>query len=424
MKTRLRELVPLALAAMIGGACGVDSPQLPDDPTVSGSRCQSKGSVNWKATVGANLYVNPDSADVLLPAELGTCTVHFGTDEVPHQVNSYVWFRFNLHGNKVNGTTPHGAESGTYSFSTMNTAATEGGAALGKVTQINKANWVVVRQQYWVNTSGGDVLYEDMQLPLQVTLGYPREAGKLERDSLHLQYWSRVTRSDPDFPDDSGVYVAATDVILDDTIPGAVGGLSAGTVGVEQGWQFVPSTDSMGYRYTWYVNNVPQTTWKGFYMLWYTPTVAGTHTIRLDQKLVDTTYVLTKVITVPIPTGISGPVTVNPWVTNSYSALVSNGTAPYSYHWTVDGNYYSSNSSITTPAWNQLTEHTITLTVTDANSATGYADMQVFTSGGECDINDPNCHIEERLPQTSARKASAIPRKPANARLWELLRKP
>ncbi|MBK7907320.1 MAG: hypothetical protein IPJ78_12240 [Gemmatimonadetes bacterium] len=76
------------LSALLAVACNVATPQKPSNPTVSGGRCQTVASVNWKAAIGDNIYINPDSADVMMPEDLKTCTVHFGTVDVPHRIES------------------------------------------------------------------------------------------------------------------------------------------------------------------------------------------------------------------------------------------------------------------------------------------------------------------------------------------------
>jgi hypothetical protein len=175
----------------------------------------------------------------------------------------------------------------------------------------------------------------------------------------------------------------------------------------------VPSVDTIGYGYEWYWDGVYQPGWEDVRRMKRNLPVAGTYTLRVDQILLDTVFTTTKTIVVPVTTNVSGPPIVEPWVSNLYQVSATGGTAPYTYSWTVDGTYYGSGSSINTPAWNQYTEHDITVSVTDANAATGYAELHVFTNHG-CDPQEPGCNIELRALPAGAKSITPAPRRPVS----------
>ena len=80
---------------------------------------------------------------------------------------------------------------------------------------------------------------------------------------------------------------------------------------------------------------------------------------------------------------IYGPTDVQTWWTCNWTAYVTNGTPPYTYHWSIQGmiETYSSDEY-----WSGYAAHGgqvgLNVLVTDANGASGGGYLPIFSSSG------------------------------------------
>jgi hypothetical protein len=83
---------------------------------------------------------------------------------------------------------------------------------------------------------------------------------------------------------------------------------------------------------------------------------------------------------------ISGPGAIEENTSATWSAAVSDGVAPYTYQWTVDGALAGTTSSVTAGGWAAGSLHPIVLRVTDSlGHASNYSEVDVYvTYAGGC----------------------------------------
>jgi hypothetical protein len=376
MQTRKSILCAIVVAASL--ACGGGGP-----PETSGGPCQVLYSKNWEYTV----------SDFSAPRELSHCKLPLYQADT-FRVSGGITFRFNTNENGNSG-----GESNYYRIWTKNTAYTQNGTARGDTLQ-NSGIWFV--DTGYVESGK---YYEEIELPLQFVTNWPVVTNLIERDSISIYYLSRISRSSGSKPfgNYAGEFLAVSSVKRD-TLPALI----SGPAGVDAG--------TGGFGYNWYVDGTPIPENNDLKTLYATLSTAGTHTIRVDQLLLDTTFIVTKSVEVPITTSVDGPAIVQSGTSNQYSAGLAHGTAPYTYVWTIDASYYGTGSSIYAPAWSAYTDHWITVTGTDANGATGYAEKSVYANQG-CDPEDPGCQPELRSAPAEAKRPVTPARKPPEGRL-------
>jgi len=86
---------------------------------------------------------------------------------------------------------------------------------------------------------------------------------------------------------------------------------------------------------------------------------------------------------------ISGPSSVNPYTSHTWTAGVSDGVSPYTYQWTVDGASAGTGSSVTAANWDPGTTHPIVLRVTDSLGHSGSYELDVNVTA--CSPCAPGC---------------------------------
>jgi len=104
---------------------------------------------------------------------------------------------------------------------------------------------------------------------------------------------------------------------------------------------------------------------------------------------------------------INGPTYLNSGEVGTWDAIVTGGSGNYSYTWTVDGYYYSNNSSINY-AFNveEYTEYPIELTVTEG-SASDYDEIWVSVSPDQMMRSSTNNLIQlELYPNPASEKTT------------------
>lgn len=386
MRLHARGAVPFAVA-LLALSCSSSS-------SSSGGACQYLGSANWWQTID----------DFWVPEELQTCSYQLGQADT-FRVIENASFTFNTYQNGNNGP----VLGHYYRLWTKNTAYANGSPRPD--TLQNSGYWVQVSSEV---IDYKTYLYE--QLPLNFVVGWPPETGKAERESLYVEFGSSVSRSNASgspFGNYDGDFLQVSRVLR-----GIGAGSIAPVLGASQTWALVPTGDTLGYRYQWYVDGVPQSE-ADERTFTYTFASAGAHTLRVDQKLLDTTYIVTTNVTVPLTVYKYGPSEVAPYTTHEFTASATMGTGPYSYSWEVDGSPAGTGSSLwwlfqTPQAIVEITVH-----ATDANNNTGLRSGTVYVNTG-CDPEDPEC--EEQL--RAAPSESPVSRKTSLGWWRRLLRLP
>lgn len=280
--------------------------------------------------------------------------------------------------------------------------------------------WVLTRASYveWSPTHGANHSFEDFKVQLDFYVGYPISGTTKEKDSLHLWFDSNQSYTDATYGNNNGVYWKWFNVKRG-VASGSVSNPSA-VVGYPTTGSLTPTDDTVGYQTNWYWNGTIDSSAHNLFAFTRTPSLAGTYTLRADQILFDTTFTTTHSVVVPVNVTLNGSATVSNTVTNYYSATPSGGTSPYTYAWSIDGNAYSTSSSFAAPYWATYSDHWVEVTVTDANGATGFADIHVFVSS--CDPEDPECQPELRA--SDAPKRTAPSKRPLGRTLTPTVRRP
>lgn len=143
-------------------------------------------------------------------------------------------------------------------------------------------------------------------------------------------------------------------------------------------WRSYPSWDTTAYSYKWIVDGqeIPGSA----YAMYHRSFTAGTHvisnvTIRADETR-DTVSVTVKSYNV----AISGPTSVRPLSTCSWSGSASAGTAPYAFEWSAPGGGGSSQWFNYTNSAGSGGGFAVQLAVTDATGTQIYVTRQVSVS--------------------------------------------
>lgn len=296
-------------------------------------------------------------------------------------------------------------DSTFYWFWTKNTAYTSGGNLRGDTLQ-SAGLFTLVRDNFVPEV--GQPAISRFQIPLDVYVGWPI-SGPLERDSLHMRFWTPKSFPDATYGNNYGVYWkwwrVTNGVQNSATVTQPSSPISSG---YQASWTLVPPDDTMGYHVKWFWNGNIESSFNDHFTYSKTMPIAGTYTLRVDQILYDTTYTKSYNIVVPVNVTLSGDAIVSSAATNHYSVSASGGTAPYSYSWSIDGTPYTTSTSFDAPYWATYSDHHLEATVTDANGATGYADLWVFVSS--CDPQDSNCQSSLRAsPQAPKRLPGRTP---------------
>jgi hypothetical protein len=238
------------------------------------------------------------------------------------------------------------------------------------------------------------------------TVGRQPVAGKTELDSMDVSYPTCCNSPPDDRWSGAGAYVTAPVVISN--LPGSIDGEAFPSPGGAHSWRVITDWDTTGYRFQWYVDGVKGTADTGA-TLTRAFTALGSHTLRADQILVDSTVLTSsRQVTVPFLASISGPAAIGPGINNSWFVVAPYGTQPYSYQWNVDGAPIGNGESLTTQ-FGPSSSHVVSVTVTDANAFQASASITVeVSSGGDCPP-DEQCNEALRTP-------SGVPTiKPANS---------
>ena len=309
-------------------------------------------------------------------------------------------------------------EGGYFELWRLNTALTNGGAGVGPIKQ-DSGGYTSHALTFTGPFSHSGHPHGVWERPMTFWIGWPREGTKFEAESLYVKYDSRV--SWPTLSPDS-VYFGPTQgrlitvaTVKRDENPGVIQGDAVVTPNVGQNWSVTGENRIGAYRYRWYVDGVLQPN-DTSYFYWREMNAGGAFTLRADQILIDTTYVLLKnVSAAPMYLSISGPTVVLAYTSNLYSAVPSSGTSPYTYAWTVDGSPAGSGGSIYSPAWEPWTSHEISVAATDNIGRVGTANI-IVNSNSECGLEVIQCF---QLRQ----QAPLVPKKPSPTSLtwWRMI---
>ena len=398
-QSALRILAPLAGAVVLSSCASWFN-------KASKPKCGSDYSNAFGATVGAA---------PTLPVKLRPCGVKANKSSLVNILEP-ITIKFD---NTANGA--QGISSSYYWFWTKNAHDYTNGPAKGDTLQAS-GEWQKTRELYvaYSPTYNANHAFEDWEAPLDVHIGWPTSGGVLERDSLHMTFSTYASFPDATYGNYSGVYWLWFNV-RNGVVSATVVEPSSLQSGISATWDLVPSDDTTGYRVDWYWEGSLQSSFQDKFTFTKTMPVAGTYTLRADQHLYDTTFTFTRSVVVPVNVTLTGSAMVSNSVTNYYSASASGGTAGYSYQWYIDGSPYSTASSFAAPYWVLYSDHHVEVFVTDANGATGYADIWVFVSS--CDPEDPNCQPELRANPRSAPVRPPPKQRPVNV-TQPMLRRP
>jgi hypothetical protein len=375
-------LIALSAIALVVASCGGGGG--------SGGPCAKAYSLAFANAIGTAPSI---------PDRLNTCGVKVRNNgNSLERVTEAVIVVFN------NSNNTGGVQNPYYWLWTKNTHYSTNGQARGDMLQVGD-EWQLKRQSYVI----GGQAFEDFELPLDFYIGWPISGSVLEKDSLHVSFLSRVSYpSDPDFGATEGAYWMYFK-IKNGVVSGTVVHPPVIAAGTNATWQLVPVDDTSGYRIDWYWDSMLQSSSSNSYTFTKTMPVAGSYSLRIDQKLYDTTYTFNYNIVVPLNLQLSGPAVQMPSEMHQYSISVSGGTAPYSYLWKLNGSNYGTTSSVTTWGWNAYENHTLDVTVTDANSVVGHSSINIFVNNGECDPQEPGCNASLRASPISTKAPPKLP---------------
>lgn len=370
-------------------------------PSTSGGACQTLPSANWTAI----------TYDFVVPPELGTCSFKLSRADTMY-VTGLVEFMFNTARNNGQGT----VSGNFFRLWTKNTANSDGSPI---APFVQDSGYFVLHSSPVVN---GET-HIKFQLPLEFFVGWRPETTKFERESLYVHFGSLVSRPNPTgspFGDYDGDLIHVSQVIRGETTPGNIAVVSAPGAGVATSMLLVPSSDTLGYRYQWYVDGAPKSGEEARSFS-HTFPLAGNYTVRVDQRLLDTTFVVTKSVTVPLNVFKYGPSEVAPYTGHEFTAAAAAGTGPYTFVWHVNGTPVETGSTLNWYFNQPETSVEVAVYATDANQATGSVSGWVTVTSG-CDPADPGCEdqLRESAPVT---ERISRPRGPQS--LWRrLFRRP
>lgn len=365
-KTRLLAGV-LALAITQWGCFGGGSGSVP-------SPCAAVPSPGWADQV---LWMR-------IPGTVGACPTTYSTTQTITWNTSIVL-------DVATGKNGYFLPVSPYYEMWIKNTATANGSPIAPYKQSEGEIWFGDLSPVYYPNAGG-LVYRGIAT-FEYTWGYPAQAGKLERDSLFMSYVVNGANPGLSYPvsfvaSNRAGWWGYTDIVRDNT-PGVIQGPYTGEAGSAQSWRLVPSWDTTGYAYQWFVNGVAQTSDTGA-ILARTFGSAGTYNLRVDQTLSDSTrYTVTRTYVVPLTLNVSGPSTLNPGETGTWSVNAGAGAPPYTYQWYWNGSPAGTGTSMSGSSFEAASIQFIDVEVTDANGNTGAHSTYVNILTGTCGPESP-----------------------------------